>query len=495
MDWSRGFLAAATALLLLLLAPNAGASCTILAVPDADGSIRFVGKSYDWATQAAILNANVAGFEKRAFLFPSSQADVPTEPVIWKSLYPSLTINQYGRDFPLAGMNSHGLVVETAEMDPGSNYLDGANYTPPGATEVITSNQWVQYILDRYDSVSAFLADQPSFAIMYSKVPVHFMICDPIECLVVEIRNNDLRITQGLDLGIQPPDGAFIPVPVLTNDYYHCSVNGRDSSHSWALRDYQGFGGTRMPIPSFPNFCDGTNQKPGECDTACRSAGAWINSNSVQRFVRATAESRSLSMNPDADASDLFNSLNKVYSKSRETGGTKFQIVYDPINLEMQWRTIADGTDEMSEDPHGFTGTPRSVSFDDFFSRGLLEPCTGSNDVQVASIDQATSCPPPGSTCKGGEPYVCNPTPDLAKRVGQSWPWTQYKEVWNRQLVSFAATHSSVGTGDFSKMVKDRLNGIDDAGACQIMFNIWGGYPRGYTACGGSVQPEQVVNL
>ncbi|MEJ2683106.1 MAG: hypothetical protein P8Z71_01770 [Candidatus Sulfobium sp.] len=506
---------ALTILFVLLYFVPAGA-CTTVAVTDSSGDIAFVGKSYDWGTQAAMVVSNRAGITKRALVFPTEDTTVPTTALSWTSQIPSITFNQYGREIPTAGMNQYGLVVETMEMDPGSKYLSGTVYKPSGATEVINENQWVQYILDMFTSVDNFLAPEnypPAFAIMPDTVPIHFLICDTLQCVAVEIINNDLITTQGAALGVKLSSGEFIPVNALTNDYYECSVHGLNGDDTLALEDYEGYGGTR-PIPFGPQYCvvpaenicsqagDCTTLNIKACDQACRTSGAWYNSNSVERFVRAAAGSRALSGN-NATVDDMFQLLNNVFSTDGTTGGSMWQIVYEPKKLIIHWRTVADGCNLTN----GFTGAYRSIGFGDFdFGDGR---CTTPDNTKVVNIDQAPSCsgplaPTPLEPQACVSPLVtCNPIPSLASCSVSNCTISAYSPQDNHNLVAFAAENSEVNMAGFAGMIKNFLQGVTDDQAKAIMYNIWGGYPGvwggsypvGFTTCSGDVSPEGIVNL
>lgn len=499
-------------LFVVLLYSVPATACTTFAVRDGSGDVSFVGKSYDWETQAGLLIANRTGIEKESLVFPPSGKDcnypspLPTKAKTWTSQYYSITVNQYGRDLPNGGMNNKGLVVETMEMDPGSNKACQAVYTPEGASQAINGIQLVQYILDRFDSVDAFVRSVPDFAVVPSTVYLHYMICDASECAVAEIKNNKLVITTERDFpDLSLPPGLEIVNDLrylaLTNDYYDCSFHGRNGNITLALEDYAGFpfGGTR-PLPFGPNYCvvpmaDICAQRGDcpppvamtACDQACRDGGAWYNSNSVERFVRAAAGSVAMS-GSSATVDDIFRELNAVVSADGATGGTQWQIAYDIKNQRIHWRTVADGTDP----DIGFTGGKRSLGFSDVsFGDGQ---CTSKDNTQVVNVDKATAC----ASLDDKDSY-CNPNPNLnsCPVTAPGCIMSAYEERYNRRLVEFVVKHTWVdqGMGGFEAMVKTMLPGIDDDSAWAIIYNIWGGYPRGYTQCGRAVQPEDKVNL
>ena len=58
--------------------------------------------------------------------------------IAWTSKYGSATFNQYGREFPMGGMNEAGLVVE-------SMMLFETEYPLPDTRSGIDPTQWIQY--------------------------------------------------------------------------------------------------------------------------------------------------------------------------------------------------------------------------------------------------------------------------------------------------------------------------------------------------------------
>jgi choloylglycine hydrolase len=186
----------------------------------------FVGKSYDWDKEQGVLHVNKRGVKKSALqVFPTDR------PLAWTSKYGSLTLNQYGRELPNAGINEAGLVVEVM-------VLGGAKFPAPDEKLSVNESQWVQYMLDMAGSASevATLARQARLAKIL--IPLHYMACDTTgACVAVEPIGGDLVIT---DLNSQGNK-------VMTNDSY-------DRSMSY-LKGFDGFGGNR-PIPTSKGSLD-----------------------------------------------------------------------------------------------------------------------------------------------------------------------------------------------------------------------------------------------
>lgn len=180
---------------------------------------RIFAKAYDWHLSHGQLVVNKRHVQKKAFeLFPGDSG------VAWTSEYGSVTFNQYGREFPNAGINEAGLVVEVMVL-ASSQY-------PNNATTSYNESQFVQYQLDRHASVAEVLADLNASRVSLVRVPLHYLVCDTSgACATIEgIAGNWVVHT-----------GATLPVQTLTNDTYASSVS--------TLAGYKGFGG-KANIPT-----------------------------------------------------------------------------------------------------------------------------------------------------------------------------------------------------------------------------------------------------
>jgi hypothetical protein len=496
-----------TIVLVLLYSVPAGA-CTTFAGVDESGF--YMVKSYDWHTQAGMVIANRKGIYKHALAFPFSYSangqtmTTPTIGIAWTSKYNSVTFNQYGREFPNGGMNEKGLVVDETEMEPAGD-KSGTAYIPDipgGPTEATNTNQWEQYILDTFSSVDEFLNSlPPTFAIMPNTVPIQLLICDSTQkCAIAWIQDNKIHTIPdpktGADFYSWGPNGPNIPIIVLANDYYDCSVNGgtngSSDNNTVALTDYDIFGGYRLESDlgtGGRDYCQ--NLPAGDwCDYACRKGGKnWADSNSVERFVRAAYTIATLPLN----ITPVFaqEEVNNVFSYEDTAGQTMWQIIYHPGNLTVQWRTVMDGSNPDS----GLTGPWRWI---DMHDPDLIDGTCTDRDDEIVNIDSSPGC---------GTGSLCNPNPDLPscpQSMGESIlnlgspppPCTMspYGPDANYNLVRFAASQPGVDTDEFVKMVQKAFPAIGDH-APDMLYSIWGGYPEGFTACGGDIAPEDIANL
>ena len=208
----------------LIFAPLKASTCTTFAM--GTGANAFVGKSYDWEYGTGMLVINKRNVEKTAVSFDA--ADTAAK---WVSKHSSVTFNQFGREFPMGGMNDKGLVVEIM-------WLEESTYPESGkkALPVVNQAQWVQYILDTSASVEEAVKQASLVRVVaLMEVPVHYLVCERTgQCAAFEYLNKKLVVSR---------DTAQGKVRALTNDTYKNSAA--------ALKRYQGFGGvTAVPEKS-----------------------------------------------------------------------------------------------------------------------------------------------------------------------------------------------------------------------------------------------------
>lgn len=174
-------------------------ACTSFLLRHSAGPL--MAKNYDWDIAAGQLVVNPRGLAKTA-LVPDG-----ANPVRWTSRYGSVTFNQYGREFPIGGMNEVGLAMEVL-------WLDETEYPDPGERATIETLQWVQYCLDSFRSVGDVVASASELAIV-GTATLHFLACDPTgNCAVIEFLDGELAARSERTL----------PLPVLTNNTYNESL-------------------------------------------------------------------------------------------------------------------------------------------------------------------------------------------------------------------------------------------------------------------------------
>jgi choloylglycine hydrolase len=175
------------------------AACTTFCY--ADGGTLVFGRNYDWDLGDGMVLVNKRNVFKRALVDPT--------PAVWTSKYGSITFNQYGREFPMGGMNEKGLVVEVS-------WLDQAQYPAGDGRGALPTLQWVQYQLDNCATVKDVLLTDRLVRIAFNgSAKIHFLVADATGDVATVEFLNGLRIAHR---------GKDLPYPALTNDTYEKSV-------------------------------------------------------------------------------------------------------------------------------------------------------------------------------------------------------------------------------------------------------------------------------
>jgi len=159
------------------------------------------GRNYDWYTEHCLIMVNKRGVAKTAL--------TQDNPASWVSKYGSITFNQYGREFPLGGMNETGLVIEIM-------WLEQTEYPFPDSRKALSDLQWVQYQLDNCSTIDEVIASDAEVRITVRRaVPLHFLLCDRTgNAAVIEFLEGEMIVYAGRDL----------PVSALTNNTYAYSL-------------------------------------------------------------------------------------------------------------------------------------------------------------------------------------------------------------------------------------------------------------------------------
>lgn len=294
-------------LLFLVLVSVPVMACTTFLLNDGE-NLRLC-KSYDWASGHGLVISNKRNMYKEAF-FPFKPVGVPAR---WTSQYGSLTFCQYGREFPQGGMNEKGLVVEIMQ------FMD-AGYAPP-VKNTLCGWQWIQLQLDCAANVAEAIALAQVLTVSQTHIkmgsdmisimaPVHYLVADADgNCATIEyvggklvIHSNikvdetiKVKIAGLVDLKLATVKTEPLPAAVLANRSYD----------------------------------DDFNQKQDSSNSCSRFHKAWTR---VQEF-------NGKKLSPRAIEDYAFDSLERVES------GTMWQIVYDPKNLAVTWRSVYHGKD------------------------------------------------------------------------------------------------------------------------------------------------------
>jgi len=125
----------------------------------------------------------------------------------WTSRLASVTVSQFGRDFPMQGMNEAGL--------SGLVLMGPSAFPDAGPLGVVTENLWLQYQIDHYETVDEVVDHVGDLGIEKLAASLHWFFCDRSgSCAVVEfIEGRGLAYTD-----------ETLNIRALTNSPYQASV-------------------------------------------------------------------------------------------------------------------------------------------------------------------------------------------------------------------------------------------------------------------------------
>jgi choloylglycine hydrolase len=171
--------------------------CTTLFLQHGDQ--KLVANNYDYYVVDGRVIVNRRGLRKTVFSTNSG--------LQWVSRFGSVTLNQWGHEFPNGGLNEAGLVVEQM-------MLEGSQF-PSDARPSITEMQWIQYQLDCSASVAEVLASDARIRIDPGSTPIHFLVADA---------SGDAAVIEFLGGRMVAHTGDSLPFAALTNNTYDDSV-------------------------------------------------------------------------------------------------------------------------------------------------------------------------------------------------------------------------------------------------------------------------------
>lgn len=201
-----------TAVFVILCTPVNCGACTSFVLEE-DGTV-LLGKNLDWPVGDGFVIINSRGIRKDALTEDEAGG------FSWEARNGSVTFNQFGRGFPLGGINEKGLAVEELSYSP-SKY-------PSSRRHALNEFQWVQYQLDNFGTVEEVISGLKDITISPLIARLHYMVAD---------RKGTVAIIEFIEGELKCYSGADIIVPVLTNNSYENSIE--------YLKKHSGFGGAR----------------------------------------------------------------------------------------------------------------------------------------------------------------------------------------------------------------------------------------------------------
>jgi choloylglycine hydrolase len=206
----------------------------------------------------------------------------PEIPLQWISRYGSLTFSQCGREFPSAGMNEAGLVIEQMT-------LRESQYPEMDERPGVNPLQLIQHLLDTCATVDEALAAFRDVRVTQAVIPMHYMLVD---------RNGDMAVVEYLNGEAVTFRGPNAPLNCLANGLY--------------LQDVERFQTARLPLYVEDDY----------------AADSWRRFYLVARLLQENSSSITVSI------SEAFEALETV---SRPD--TQWRIVYEPKAGRIYYRT------------------------------------------------------------------------------------------------------------------------------------------------------------
>ena len=248
------------------------------------GDTVLVGHNLDeYIPVPGLVVVNPRGIAKRGFgggLINPLGSMKPT--FRWVSKHGSITYSAFGKEFPDGGMNEAGLYV--GEM----NYYFTEWPKDKGLVRIY-HNQWIQYLLDNFETVDQVLAN------LARVVPDGH---NRWQFFIADATGNAATITFFKGKAVINA-GDSLPVKALCNRRYAREMD--------TLRLYQGFGGARAV-----DFADTSDDR---------------------RFVRAAEMLR------NQDKRTLAVDYAFAVLKRLDWGNNKWSLVFDPRNLRVSFNT------------------------------------------------------------------------------------------------------------------------------------------------------------
>lgn len=149
------------------LASETSMACTAFTLINSGKVI--VAKSYDWfrGFEHGAVFTNRVGLQKYAASLTEGGHRAR-----WTSKHGSVVLTQFGKGFPVSGMNTEGLVVEMLQLKK-TRYEKHAKDRP-----FINESQWSQYQLDNYKSVDEVVAHLHDLHVDGLYTGIHYFVAD-----------------------------------------------------------------------------------------------------------------------------------------------------------------------------------------------------------------------------------------------------------------------------------------------------------------------------
>lgn len=202
-----GFSTVFVLILLTVFQPQVTCACSVFCIDKGDNLV--IGRNYDWGFGEGMLVVNKRNQTKKALCY---WGEPKHKPARWTSKYGSITFVQYGREIAFGGMNEAGLAVNEL-------WLDETVYPRADKRPSLSVDQYIQYLLDNYQSVGEIAADIERIRLRpvtddFTKI--HFFAVDPSgQSIVIEFLGGKAVVYTK----------ETMPVKALTNNTYENSIS------------------------------------------------------------------------------------------------------------------------------------------------------------------------------------------------------------------------------------------------------------------------------
>ena len=175
----------------------------------------LLAKNLDWPINDGMIIVNKKGLLKAAHVNSKDK-------ISWVSKYGSISFNQFGKEFPLGGINEMGLIIEE---------LNNWGEVPEQDSIILNEFQLVQFILDNFSSIKEIKNIVHKITVEPVFINLHHLLSDKQgNVAVIEFYNSKLYFYEGEE----------IEYLVLSNNHYENSIK--------YIKNFQGFGGN-LSIP------------------------------------------------------------------------------------------------------------------------------------------------------------------------------------------------------------------------------------------------------
>ena len=182
--------------------------CTFYSHFDIQQKNRIVAYNYDFLIDDCLIMTNNRDHEK------ISLGTKEQEILEWKSKYGSLTFCQFGREFPICGINEEGLFIAQISMESSIEFNNDSN------AKSLNDLQWIQYHLDNSKSIKDIVESISSLNVTSFPFPLKFVVSD---------QWNDPVIISGFQETTGSASGARCLVKALSCLLAFAPILNRDS--------------------------------------------------------------------------------------------------------------------------------------------------------------------------------------------------------------------------------------------------------------------------